>query len=102
MDPEIQQVNKKNVFQTQNDGRFVFPEQIEARECDNEVFFIDYCWFWFLFWFYVFGFEFGLITRKGSAVYALSLSEVERLCAENHKSFKEKSGAQASFEKSLK
>ena len=45
MDPEIQQVNKKNVFQTQNDGRFVFPEQIEARECDNEVFFIDYCWF---------------------------------------------------------
>jgi len=67
--------------QKRPEGCFIFPDVIESRKCDN---------------------EFGLITRKGAPVYALSLSEVERLCAENTKSFKEKNPAQEAFEKSLK
>ena len=64
-----------------DDGVFIFQDELEAKQCEN---------------------EFGLITRKGAPVYALSLSEVERLCAENTKSFKEKNPAQEAFEKSLK
>merc|ERR550537_853650 len=46
--------------------------------------------------------EFQLHTRNGSPVYALSLSEVERLCAENNKFFTEKNPAAEAFEKSLR
>ena len=59
---EVKNLKSKMDKTKQNEGVFIFPDQAAAKKCEN---------------------EFGLLTRKGAPVYALSLSEVERLCAEN-------------------